>query len=147
MNSASISSSETVPPKMLWSECYPPDYDHGGEPLLGSDPEAWVNLLRGVAFFGARCLPDGRFVVVVAAVDTGFVHVRGQCAEEGAPLDPAVAGLLSEAEVRVPLDPGANDALQLELELDGLTGGVAWETVARRMEIDLLSTIACIAGG
>ena len=33
----------------FWTECYPPDFDHGGEPLLGDDPAFWETLLDGVA--------------------------------------------------------------------------------------------------
>lgn len=125
----------------VWSESYPPDFDHGGEPLLGDDPTRWRALLRGVAFLGAECALDGRVVVVVASVCEGFVEVVGQFVRQGEALAEPIARSLLECRERVPVDRDASRLLGLEVELDQAPVQLDWRNAARRIEVDLLSTI------
>ena len=125
----------------VWTECYPPDFDHGGEPLLGGDRENWSSLLEGVAFLGAECALDGRVVLVVATVADGFVEVVGQFVRQGEALAEPVAATLRSNHLRIPVDRTASRLLGLDVELDVAPVSIDWVTAARRIEVDLLSTI------
>ncbi len=140
-----ISASESDAPPGPWFECYPPDYDHGGAPLLGEDPAHWGDLLDNVAFFAADCDMDGRVIVVVATVVDGFVEVRGQLVNQGEPLFPEIGDALRKATHRITVDRDASDGLGLDVELEPANMDEDWQTVARRIELDLLSTIASCA--
>ena len=125
-----------------WSDCYPPDFDHGGLPLLGDDPAAWTHLFEDVVFLGAECALDGRIVVVVATVRAGFVEVEGQHVHPGQPLRVSIAHSIRDSVVKIPIDRGASRLLGLDIELNEVEQTVDWETAADRIEIDLLSTIS-----
>jgi len=142
MNPSAIS--QTLPRWIgnVWFECYPPDFDHGGEPLLGSDPDIWHMLLGDVAFFAADCDLEGRVIVVVATVADGFVEVRGQLVNQGEALAPEIGTALGGATHRICLDKYATAGLGLEVELDGKSIAEDWKETARRIELELLSTIA-----
>jgi hypothetical protein len=126
----------------VWFECYPPDFDHGGSPLLGENPEVWHRLLEDVAFFAADCDLYGRVIVVVATVSDGFVEIRGQFVNQGEALAPEIGNALGGAKHRICLDKCATAGLGLEVELDGKRLEEDWEKTARRIELELLSTIA-----
>lgn len=129
----------------VWSESYPPDFDHGGDPLLGSDCNAWGSLFDGVASLGAECALDGRVVVVVASVEEGFVEVIGQFVREGQPLAEPIAKALRDSDHQIPVDRKASRLLGLAVELDQHPVQLDWESAARRIEVDLLSTIQRMA--
>jgi hypothetical protein len=127
-----------------WYECYPPDFDHGGEPLLGGDPNIWKNILKEAAFVAAECSAAGRLVVVVAQVRGGFVEVHGQHVGEGEPLSGDIAEILKGAHFRIPVDPEASTSLGLAVEID-TTDESDWRAVAQKIEVHLLSTISRLA--
>lgn len=124
----------------FWSDCYPPDFDHGGEALLGDDPARWEELEQ-TAFLGAECALDGRIVLVVAVVRGGFVEVSGQLVRQGEPLAKDIGGAIRDAKSRVPVDRNASRLLGLDIELDQPSANFDWIASARRIELDLLSTI------
>ena len=125
-----------------WSDCYPPDFDHGGLSLLGDDPAAWTHLFKDVVFLGAECAVDGRIVVVVAKVRAGFVEVEGQYIDPGQPLLESIAHSIRDSVVKIPVDRGASRLLGLDIELNKIEESIDWEIAADRIEIDLLSTIS-----
>jgi hypothetical protein len=141
LKSRRVSSEEIPEPGQVWTECYPPDFDHGGEPLLGRDDESWPEALTGVAFLGAECALDGRVVLVVATVVGGFVEVTGQFVRQGEVLDDSLSNALRGAELHVPVDRNASRLLGLDVELDERPVQLDWKAAARRIEVDLLSTI------
>ena len=126
----------------MWFECYPPDFDHGGSPLLGDNPAVWHLLLEDFAFFAADCDLEGRVIVVVATIAEGFVEVRGQLVKQGEALAPEISRALGNAKHRICLDRCASSGLGLAVELDRKTLSEDWTDTARRIELDLLSTIA-----
>ena len=126
----------------VWFEIYPPDFDHGGAPLLGENPEVWHLLLEDVAFFAADCDLEGRVIVVIATVTDGFVEIRGQFVNQGEALAPEIGNALGSAKHRICLDRFATEGLGLEVELDQKSLADDWEKTARRIELELLSTIA-----
>lgn len=127
-----------------WYECYPPDFDHGGEPLLGGDPAAWENLLQEAAFVAAECSAAGRLVIVVAQVRNGFVEVYGQHVGEGEPLSVNIAEILKSAQFRIPVDGEASSSLGLDVEIDA-TEESDWRCLAQKIEVHVLSTISRLA--
>lgn len=129
----------------VWTECYPPDFDHGGQPLLGDDATRWEHLLADVAFLGAECSSDGRVMLVTAVVRGGFVEICGQYVRQGEPLAEPIADVLRSAHFRVPVDRNASRLLGLDVELEQDTLEVNWRQAAQRIELDILSTISDLA--
>ena len=140
-----ISNQEHESPLSVWTECYPPDFDHGGEPLLGADARLWEHLLSDVAFMGAECSRDGRVVVGVAGVKFGFVEVCGQYVSQGEPLAQPIADALKGAQFQVPVDRSASRLLGLDVELEEADPMLDWESAAQRIELDILSTVSKLA--
>ena len=145
MLSLPISSQEQSNSLNIWNECYPPDYDHGGQPLLGDDARQLEHLLEDVAFLGIDCSTDGRMVILVAVIRAGFVDIWGQCVGEGEPLATPIADALRDSTFRIPVDRSASHQLGLDVELGPADLSVDWETVAQRVELDILSTISHLA--
>lgn len=145
MLSLPISSQEQSNSLDVWNECYPPDYDHGGQPLLGDDSRQWEHLLEDVAFLGAESSSDGRIVIVAAVVRSGFVEIWGQCVHQGEPLAHPIADALKSSSFRIPVDRTASHQLGLDVELDPPEEEFDWKAAAQRVEIDILSTISRLA--
>ena len=129
----------------VWSDCYPPDFDHGGQPLLGSDPRVWTDVLEGLAFLGASTSIDGQVVIVIAIIKDGFVEVHGQYVEQGEPLINLIGESLKNARANIPVDSNASKLLGLDVEMEDVLPHTNWEAAARRIEVDLLSTISRFA--
>ncbi|MBN1946671.1 MAG: hypothetical protein JW797_13435 [Bradymonadales bacterium] len=136
---------QTVPGSQVFSEWYPPDYDHGGKPLLGDNPATWHQLLEDVVFLNATCSPAGQVVLLMGRIDGGFVEIRGQYLKQGQPLDPEIVRCIRDARFRIPVSGDASSILGLDIEIEQPCQYFDWKATARRMELDLLSTISRIA--